>query len=194
LLEDDGFADGVEDFDAPAPIPAPDPSAVDGLRPDFGLGGPPPDGQQPAERTGPARRPLIIGGAVLAGLLVIALVLVLRNQPEELATTPRTPPAPAPTSTPESRPAATVALELAEPTDLGDQIVLNWTAAAPNLDFAVVVAADGEPKQVKFAGRNHTMTIPVDPSHQYCFLVQATDKVRIYESQPKAVHGAVCHL
>jgi serine/threonine protein kinase len=183
----DGF-DGFGGFDEPEP-PAPDQSTVDGLRPDFGLSTLAPAGR---ERTRPARRHLIIAGAVLVGLLIVVLVLVLGSEPDEQATTPRTPPPPAPSSTPGSTAPATVQLELAEPTDLGDRVVLNWTATAPNLDFVVFVTPDGEPDKPQSAGRNLTMTIPVDASRKYCFMVRATDKLAVYKSQPRAIRGAVC--
>lgn len=174
--------------EAPQPMPSPDRSAGDGLRPDFGLGTwPPADPPQPGQPH-IARRLAIAGGA-LAVVLVGILLVIMQDRPDELTTTPRTPPAPAPTT---PRSAATVQLELAEPTDLGDHVVLTWTAAAPNLDFVVIVAPDGEPNRPLVAGRNRTMRVPVDPGRKYCFRVQATDKLRVYASNVRALHGAVC--
>jgi hypothetical protein len=53
-------------------------------------------------------------------------------------------------------------------------VVLNWTSE-PTLDFAVVVAGEGEANHVLLAQRNHTLTVPVDLVRKYCFLVQASD-------------------
>ena len=65
--------------------------------------------------------------------------------------------------------------------DLTDKVQLTWTATR-DLDFAVVVAAEGQENQVLLAERNHSMTVAVEPGRKYCFLVQATDGDDVYES------------
>jgi serine/threonine protein kinase len=135
------------------------------------------------------RRYVVSGAAVLAVLVTVTLVLVLREDPDELETTPRQPPMSAPAA-PAS--AAAVQLELADPVDLGDQVVLNWTSDR-TLDFAVVIAGEGEPNHSELAQRNHTMKVTVDPVRKYCFLIQGSDGNQVYESQSKSIRGAVCH-
>ncbi len=190
-----------DDFDV-VPVEA----RADGQSPDaldeFGLASPepppdvrtgPPVAIEPAAR--PQRRPpwiryALAGGGVLA-LLAVAATLVLRAQgdPDELHTTPRMPPPPASAAVPGS--VAAVRLELADPIDRGDQVVLNWTSDR-TLDYLVVVAGEGEPNRYLFAHRNTTMTVPVDPVRKYCFLIQATDSNQVHETPPKGVRGAVC--
>ncbi|WP_158883337.1 serine/threonine protein kinase [Amycolatopsis anabasis] len=130
-------------------------------------------------------------GAVAATVVAAGAVLVIGpgDSPDELDVTPQLPSA---ASKPAQQAAAAVQLELAPPTDLGNQVVLNWTSAQAPLDFAVVVAAEGEPNHVVLANRSHTLTVPVDPVRKYCFQIQATDSRQLYESQPKPVRGAVC--
>ncbi len=135
--------------------------------------------------TGPVPRPrprrLLLAGAVaLAGLLTAAVFgVALRGRP----------PLPGP---PPPSPAATgPALELAEPSDLGDHVVLSWTGG-DGLDFVVVVVGDGEPSRYLIAQRNRTMRVSVEPGRKYCFQVRATDSDRVYLSQPRGVRGAVC--
>lgn len=89
-------------------------------------------------------------------------------------------------------PAGGVTVELAQPTDLTDKVRLDWKATR-DLDFAVVVAAEGESTRVLLAERNHSMTIDVKPGLKYCFLVQASDGDRVYESDPQPLRGATCH-
>jgi serine/threonine protein kinase len=184
--------------EAAQPEPAPDPSAVDGRPPDPGPDGLPPAGQRsPAlsarsGRAGRAGRRLAVAAVAVSAALVTALVLLLRSRPDELTTTPRTPPPPAPSAASVSAPATAVRLELAEPADLGDHVVLTWTAAAQNLDFAVIVAPVGESADTLFAGRVRTMRVPVEPNRGYCFRIRATDMLQVYDSRPRAVRGAVC--
>jgi hypothetical protein len=84
-----------------------------------------------------------------------------------------------------------VTVELAAPTDLTDKVRLTWKSSR-DLDFAVVVAAEGEKTRVLLAERNHSMTVEVEPDTRYCFLVQASDGDRVYESQPQPLRGATC--
>jgi eukaryotic-like serine/threonine-protein kinase len=132
----------------------------------------------PAPRSHRFRLRLLVAGCViLAGLAAGAITI--QGHPGE--------PAPPPVSTT----AAPVRLELAEPVDLGDHVVLTWTSER-TLDFAVVVSTDSEPNRTLLAERNHTINVPVDPARKYCFLVRATDSDRVYQSQPKPVRGATC--
>jgi serine/threonine protein kinase len=157
--------------------------------------------RQPEPGAGPAlattarprslRRYFLAGGVVLAGLLAGTFMLLSRNNSDELRTTPRLPPPPASAAAPPAGAATAVRLDLADPVDLGNQVVLNWTSDA-TLDFAVIVAGEGEPNHTVLAQRNQTMTIPVDPVEKYCFVVQAADGNQVYETQSKGIRGATC--
>jgi len=162
----------------------------DGFGDDFGgarratvLAGPlaPPD--QPTRRL--IRYDLLAGAALLLALLALVPLLLLRDDPDEMSSTPRVPPAGG------ADPGGRVTVELAEPTDLTDKVQLTWKATR-DLDFAVVVAAEGESTQVLLAERNHSMTVQVEPGRRYCFMVQASDGDRVYESEPRPVRGATC--
>ncbi|MFL6127210.1 hypothetical protein [Actinophytocola sp.] len=146
------------------------------------LAGPlaPPD--QPHRRL--IRYDLLAGAALLLALLALVPLLLLRGDPEEISSTPRVPAAGGAGS-------GEVTVELAEPTDLSDKVQLSWKASR-DLDFAVVVAAEGESTRVLLAERNHTMTVDVKPGRKYCFLVQASDGDRVYESEPQSLRGASC--
>ncbi|ONI92866.1 hypothetical protein ALI22I_01430 [Saccharothrix sp. ALI-22-I] len=178
---DDFAADQPDDFTAHHPPT---------IEPDFAPAQPPPHSPPPAAPQ-PKRRirpEVLVGGAVLAAALVLAPVVLLRTNPEELTTTPKPVGSAIDTST---EPGPAVQLELGEPVDQGNQVELAWHSGRA-LDFAVIVVGEGEERRVLLAERNHTMTVPVDPVRRYCFLVQATDGSRVYESDPKPIREAVC--
>lgn len=129
------------------------------------------------------RYDLLAGAALILALLALVPLLLLRGDPDEIASTPKVPAA--------GDTNGDVTVELAEPTDLADKVRLNWRATR-ELDFAVVVAAEGETARVLLADRSHTMTVDVEPGLKYCFLVQATDGDQVYESDPVALRGATC--
>ncbi|TDV40081.1 hypothetical protein [Actinophytocola oryzae] len=145
------------------------------------LAGPPPD--QPGRRH--VRYDLLAAGALLLALLALVPLLLLRGDPDEMSSTPRVP------SAGGSDSGGAVTVELDQPTDLTDKVQLNWKATR-DLDFAVVVAAEGETTRVLLAERNHSMTIDVQPGLKYCFLVQASDGDQVYESDPQPLRGASC--
>jgi eukaryotic-like serine/threonine-protein kinase len=192
-------ADSLDDFDLAAPAtpdvrnepPAADDTAYEPPAADDTLDKPPAadDTVGKPRRRRLWRRYALAGGCVLTGLLVAVLMLRSQSDPDELRTTPRVPPPPV--SPADTGPRTAVRLELADPIDRGDQVVLNWTSDQ-TLDILVVVAGEGEPNRYLFAHRNHTMTIPVDPVRKYCFLIQATDSNQVHETPPKGVRGAVC--
>jgi len=123
---------------------------------------------------------LLAGGAgLLVILLAFVLGLVLPSKPVVQAAPP-------------PAPLATVGIDLAAPRDFTDHVVLNWTSQRA-LDFVVVVEDNGQPNRYVLAERNHTIAVPVDPAHKYCFLVRGTDGNQVYESRPKALRGANCH-
>lgn len=87
-------------------------------------------------------------------------------------------------------PVATVTL--ADPTDVGDHVVLTWTTDDDSLYFGVVVSGDGEPSRTLLADRNRTMKVPVDPQRKYCFLIRGSNGDTFVESLPKPIRGALC--
>ncbi|SEQ81380.1 Serine/threonine protein kinase [Lentzea xinjiangensis] len=126
----------------------------------------------------------VIGGA--AGLLVVVAlgVFLMRTDPAVRGDAPiQAPP------TPEKA----VLLQLADPVDNVDHVDLRWETEE-QLEFFVMVAAEGEKPQPKYAQRNRSLKVEVDPSRKYCFLVQGTDGLRVYESKPKGLRGANCKL
>jgi hypothetical protein len=138
------------------------------MRPTTVLAGPPP--QRRNRRT--IRYDLLAAAALILALLVLVPLLLLRRHPDTL-------------------PPAGVTVELAAPTDLTDKVRLTWTASR-DLDFTVVVVAEGEGTRVLLAERNHSMTVGVEPGTKYCFVVQASDGARVYESEPQPLRGATC--
>jgi hypothetical protein len=159
----------------------------DGFGDDFGngrratvLAGPPPE--QPARRL--IRYDLLAGAALVLALLALVPLLLLRGDPDEISSAPKLPAA-------GGAAAGEVTVELAEPTDLSDKVELSWKATR-DLDFAVVVAAEGEKARVLLAERGHTMTVDVEPGLKYCFMIQASDGDRVYESEPRPLRGATC--
>ena len=191
---------------APPPIRVPDdklvtvefavPRRAGGARGEFGfeddfggirraavLAGPLTPPEQPGRRL--IRYDLLAGIALLLALLALVPLLLLRGDPDEMSSTPRVPAAEGVGSGGE------VTVELAQPTDLTDKVQLSWKATR-ELDFAVVVAAEGEDTRVLLADRNHSMTVDIEPGRKYCFMIQASDGDRVYESEPQPLRGATC--
>lgn len=136
------------------------------------------------------RKILVAGGATLATAAVVGgLIVVLGNGSVEMAQPPETQPAAPPPSSPVAAPAT--ALELLPPRDSSDSVELTWRSSAP-MDYAVVVAAEGDQARVFPAGRQLSLTVPVEPGRRYCFLVRAATARGVYESLPKAIRGATC--
>ncbi|KJK33377.1 hypothetical protein UK23_46370 [Lentzea aerocolonigenes] len=131
----------------------------------------------------------VLGG--VAGLLVVVGlgVFLLRSDPQVLNTTAGSTVAPPPSS----KTSKSVLLELADPVDNVTSVELSWTSPE-RLEFAVIVAEDGEQAKTVHAYQNRTMQVPVDPTRKYCFSVQGTDGTRVYESAPKAVRDARCKI
>jgi serine/threonine protein kinase len=128
------------------------------------------------------RYDLLAGAALVLALLALVPLLLLRGNPEEISSSPILPAAGGTDD---------VTVELAAPTDLTDKVRLDWKASR-ELDFAVVIAAEGEKARVVLADRNHSMTVDVEPGVKYCFMVQASDGDQVYESEARPLRGAVC--
>lgn len=162
----------------------------DGFGDDFGgvrratvLAGPLTPPGQPGRRL--IRYDLLAGAVLVLALVALVPLLMLRGDPDEMSSTPRVP------SAGGGDPAGQVTVELAQPTDLTDKVQLNWKATR-DLDFAVVVAPEGEETRVLLAERDHSMTVDIEPGLKYCFMVQASDGDRVYESDPQPLRGATC--
>jgi eukaryotic-like serine/threonine-protein kinase len=135
-------------------------------------------------------RPSVLAGAGALSLLAVVAVLLLLNRPDELTVPTAPPPVATSTVAPTSTRAA-VRLELTDPTDRGNFVELSWRSSEP-LDFAVIVAGEGEQAKTLFAHRNTSFRVPVDPVRKYCFLIQATNGQEVYSSAPKSIRGASC--
>jgi len=165
----------AEMFPRPAEPDDPPPSDDDAVPP------------APVETRRPARARLgvVLGAAAAVAVLgAVAAVLLGDRRPDVVTTTPA--------ATPEPEQVVDLELELAEPTDRGNQVMLAWTSNSDIVDYAVIVAPENEPNRTVLAGRAHAITIPVDPVRRYCFEVQATDSRIIHTSPPKPIRGAVC--
>lgn len=139
-----------------------------------------------SEAVCPHRRKVLLGvaAAVSAAALFIGFVgfVGFIGEPEDAV--PVSPPVVT---------AENAGLELAEPRDHGDQVVLSWTSALAQADYAVIVAPEGEPNHAELASRAHTATVRVDPVKRYCFEVRATDGRAVYTSLSRSIRGAVCN-
>jgi hypothetical protein len=125
-----------------------------------------------------------VGGGMLAGALSVVLVLLIGAEPDELASSPREP-------GDGGVVVGDVRVELSPPVDRNDRVELTWNSTR-ELDFAVVVAAEGKKTQVHLAHRKKAMTVDVEPGLKYCFMIQGTDSDRVYESQSVPLRGATC--
>jgi len=172
------------------PLPSASPPAYPHLHPEYefaddGFGTGLAAGATPPAPPRRVRYELLVGGPLVAVLLAVILVMLLGSEPEGLEVT-------APEPAPSEVAANEVVVELDEPIDLVDRVELNWSSSHM-LDFAVVVAAEGEPKpEIDIVGRRNSMTIDVEPGRQYCFKIQATDSVRTYSSETQPLRGATC--
>jgi hypothetical protein len=142
------------------------------------------------ERTRRIRYDLLAGAGLVLALLALLPLLFLRNDPEELQTTPTIPEV----NSPEQ---GDVEIVLNEPVDLTDKVELSWRANRDELDFMVIIAVEGETDvNSEFAERNKSMTVDVRPGVRYCFLVQAvegTHRDDVYESNSRGLRGATCN-
>ncbi|AXB43234.1 serine/threonine protein kinase [Amycolatopsis albispora] len=129
---------------------------------------------------------LAIVGAL--SVLAVAMVLVLHRPAK-----PGAPISPAAVAAPEPGPPSgqTVLLELADPVDQGNYVELSWRSSEP-LDFAVVIAPEGQKAHSAFVARASTYRVRIDPVLRYCFLIQGATSTGYVQSQPKPIRGATC--
>lgn len=129
---------------------------------------------------------LAAAGALCIGVLVALLMLL--NRPDLPA---QTAPGGVGTTAAQEGAVEPVEVELDEPVDRGDFVQLSWESSAP-LDFAVIVAGEGEKATAVLAHQKNTLRVKVDPERGYCFAVQGTDGGYVYESHPRPIRGATC--
>lgn len=183
---------GAGAFDDFAMPPARPPVTPQSVEPETA---PPPGQQMLVFRTTQQERravptALIVIAAVLVSAGVLLALISLLNQPDDLPA--QSAPAPVSTATepPEPEPAR---VELGAPVDRGNFVQLSWDGSA-ELEYAVIVAGDGEKTKALPAHQRSTLRVEVDPERQYCFAVQGTDGDRVYESEPQAIRGASCAM
>ncbi|MFI5587904.1 serine/threonine-protein kinase [Amycolatopsis sp. NPDC051758] len=141
----------------------------------------------PARPKSSGRIGLLIAVPVMIAVVVAVAVILLRDEPAPLVPPAGPPPAPVPTAAPPA------ALVLDAPADQGATVELTWHADGAQLQFAVVVAAEGAPSVTRFTGQERTLREPVTPGLKYCFLVQATDGVHTFQSASRPIRGATCN-
>jgi hypothetical protein len=143
-----------------------------------------------ADRPARARRGTAVGFAAAVAVLVAVPVLVERQPPAPFESAGRTV-ASAPRDGTEGFTVRTVELVLEPPVETGDAVELTWHSDA-DLEYAVVVAGESLPTRVTMVGPQRTVLVPVEPDRRYCFLVQGTDGVHVYQTPPRPIRGAVC--
>ena len=124
-------------------------------------------------------------------LATTAAVLLLLRGPAELSIAPdeQGVAEPAPTL-PDPRPSVPH-IELDEPVDQGTVVQLSWRSDR-ELDYAVIISAQGERNDVVLVNDTSTYRVRVDPTRQYCFAIQGTDGAQVVESAPRPVREAAC--
>ncbi|WP_020674002.1 protein kinase domain-containing protein [Amycolatopsis nigrescens] len=140
---------------------------------------------------GKPRAGVVIAAVGALSVLAVAVVVLLLNQPAKLDVpgTPAGVAAPAPA--PAQPSAAPVRVELNDPVDQGDYVELSWRSSEP-LDFAIVIAPEGQPLDTVVVQRVTEYRLRIDPVLKYCFRIQGASSVGFYESQAKPIREAVC--
>ncbi|PXY25862.1 protein kinase [Prauserella coralliicola] len=190
----DDFGGAVPANPAPQPQPSPEPQPYAAARPP--VPPPPLPRGELLVQYGPQDRPkgkpragLIVAAVGALSVLAVAVVVLLLNQPAKLDV-PETPPR-AEGTTPAAPSAPPVRIELHDPVDKGDYVELSWRSSEP-LDFAVVVAAEGQPNETIFVQRQTEYRLKIDPVLKYCFRVQGANSAGFYETQAKPIREATC--
>jgi serine/threonine protein kinase len=137
------------------------------------------------------RKGLLIGAAAAVALVAVVPVMIQPGADDETA-----PPAPATSITQSTTPSPTAsaqaAIVLKPPQDKGTSVVLSWSFPK-ELTYAVLVAEQGaKTPRVTSNGKTTTATVQISPGLKYCFQIQGTDGVTLYQSAPRSLRGATC--
>jgi serine/threonine protein kinase len=134
----------------------------------------------------PRRRAL---GIVAALAVLIAVPVLARRQPPPVLDAPPNYASPAVGFTVQST--HRVEFQLDPPVDKGSSVVLTWHSDV-ELEYAVVIAGESIETKVVRVGHKASMKVPIDKGRRYCFLVQGTDGMDMYQTQPMPIRRAVC--
>lgn len=151
-------------------------------------------GKEKPSGGGKSRKPLLIGaGAAIALVAVVPVVFHPgsdNTRTPQSAQNPQPPPlaaSPSPSVAPKQ-----AAIKLDPPVDKGTSVVLTWSYPKA-LTYAVVVAEQGgKQPQTTPRGNLTSLTVQVSSGLKYCFLIQGTDGVGVFESAPTPIRGATC--
>lgn len=121
----------------------------------------------------------------MAAALITVLALANRQERTE------PPPVAEQTRTPVPTPAISVRLD--PPADHSTYVDLSWTGD-PDLNYVVVVAQAGKPAETKLVYKRTKYRVPVVPGVPYCFVIQATDGINNYETEPWPIRDAQCEM
>lgn len=139
--------------------------------------------ERPASRTG-----LVLGGVGVIAVLAVGAVLLISEDPAEMAL----PPGPVPASATPSTSTKPAEIVLEEPVVRGNKVELNWRSSA-ELYFSVAVASEKDIEAKSYlAQRGTSMTVEIDPSLKYCFQVSGTSNGPVFKSQYKTFNNATC--
>jgi hypothetical protein len=133
---------------------------------------------------------LLIGAAAAVALVAVVPVMIQPGQDDE-ATVP--PPTVSPPTGPTATTSAPTPIVLKPPQDKGTSVVLAWSFPKQLDQYAVFVAEQGaQTPRTAYTGPKTSTTVQVSPGLKYCFHVQGTDGVVVYESAPLSIRGATC--
>ncbi|WP_235999406.1 serine/threonine protein kinase [Qaidamihabitans albus] len=138
---------------------------------------------------GKSRTGLVLAATGALAVLAVAVVVLLLNRPAQLDV--RGAPEAGEERAPSEPSVPPVHIELAHPVDKGNYVELSWSSSE-SLDYAIVVAAEGQRRRTIFVQRVTEYRIEVDPVKGYCFQVQGANSAGVYTSQSKPIHNATC--
>lgn len=135
----------------------------------------------------PARRKAL--GIVAAIAVLIAVPVLARRQPPPELDAPPNYAGPAVGFTVQTTKQPDFVLD--PPVDKGNSVVLTWHSDA-DLEYAVVIAGESVETKVVRVGHKATTRVQVDKGRRYCFQVQGTDGMDMYQTDPEPIRRAVC--
>ncbi|MCK2242483.1 MULTISPECIES: protein kinase [unclassified Crossiella] len=139
--------------------------------------------ERPASRTG-----LVLGGVGVLAVLAVGAVLLISEDPAEMAL----PPGPVPASATPSTAEKPVEIVLKEPVVRGNKVELNWHSSEA-MYFSVAVARENQDRaDMSTLQRSTSLTVDIDPNLKYCFQVSGSSSGAVHKSQIRAINGATC--